>query len=388
MEILFRKLICDIDGTTIQQSASTSSPAMRESAFGWTTMENENGKVLDVCPECAKLKEVIEGWKKATVFDMLMAAIEQIDPELMPMITTCQTLPSTEITPVSIAANHLLTVSFNSLNVESGNLSNYSYYNVYIGTAVSGPFYLQNISPIPIGTVWTEPVGGVTPGFYSVLTSILVPDTSGNAYSLSISSSGLIQTTFLGFGISTVPTFLTDSSGQTWLLQVQPNGMLTTTQEISLPQINPVFINPINQIWKLFVNTSGELETAQVQGGDIAAVAPIVSTITPILGYVIAFRYQRAKIPITQSSQILQIPDDYFDVVIAGVNYYANLYTAKMDDEQVKTGLWKREFMEGLSQIRRDLRINFRNTDVISPDPTSQYMIGTQTGYAWPYNES
>ncbi len=57
MEILFRKLICDIDGTTIQQSASTSSPAMRDSAFGWMTVVDGDGKVLDICPECRQRGE-------------------------------------------------------------------------------------------------------------------------------------------------------------------------------------------------------------------------------------------------------------------------------------------------------------------------------------------
>ncbi len=98
--------------------------------------------------------------------------------------------------------------------------------------------------------------------------------------------------------------------------------------------------------------------------------------------YVIQFRYYRKRNPIVNPTDVLQIPYMYKDIVIAGVNYLANLYMNRNDGVQpsAKSSIWKRDFEQGLAQIRRDLRINYRKTDFISPDPASQYVVGNQQG--------
>lgn len=100
----------------------------------------------------------------------------------------------------------------------------------------------------------------------------------------------------------------------------------------------------------------------------VFCVYPVTTDSKPAL---ISFRYMKQRAPITLTTDILQIPDNYRDVVIAGVNWFA---TAYMDHDAgySKTAMWKSEFMDGLRQMRKDLNLNFRQTDMVFPDPTTQ----------------
>lgn len=111
--------------------------------------------------------------------------------------------------------------------------------------------------------------------------------------------------------------------------------------------------------------------------------APKTNSLIPLYGYIIEFCYYVQRQNIVSETQVLQIPDIYRDVVIAGANYYVNLYINK-DPELNKSGLWKADFVDGLRQIRKDLYINYRNTDFLTPDQQSQmsYTNGiTVTGF-------
>lgn len=115
------------------------------------------------------------------------------------------------------------------------------------------------------------------------------------------------------------------------------------------------------------------------------ATLPTVNNLDPMLGYVIEFRYYRQRQPINSIVDILQIPDYYRDVVIAGCNYYYNLYINNKEVQSLdKAAIWKQEWLEGIKQIRKDLNISFRNTDFISPDPATQVSQAYgSNGYAW-----
>lgn len=123
-----------------------------------------------------------------------------------------------------------------------------------------------------------------------------------------------------------------------------------------------------------------EATSGQVTG---TASLPTVNNLDPMLGYVIEFRYYKQRQPINSIADVLQIPDYYADVVIAGCNFYYNLYMDKASDRE-KAMIWKGEWLDGIKQIRKDLNISFRNTDFISPDPASQISqaIGSN-GYAY-----
>jgi hypothetical protein len=178
---------------------------------------------------------------------------------------------------------------------------------------------------------------------------------------------------------------LTDASGGSHLLQVDNNGNLWTTPASGAAVAPTWLTDSTNNVWKLAVDTNGLLSTVflgPVSGFSIPSNnPPTVSSLTPLYGYVMSFRYQQERVTITDSSDLLQVPFQYYDVVVAGVNYYANLYTAKSEDLEFKASAWKKEFLDGLAQIRRDLRVNFRNTDVIMPDSVTQYQIHGNSWY-------
>lgn len=137
--------------------------------------------------------------------------------------------------------------------------------------------------------------------------------------------------------------------------------------------------------WNCYIGTSPESLTKQNAApiaidtaftepptGLIAGTtAPQTSSLTPLRGYVIEFRYYQQRTAITQATQTLQVPDNYRDVVIAGVNFFVSLYTNRGDDMD-RAGVWKQEFLDGIRQIRKDLNLNFRNTDFIGPDRATQ----------------
>lgn len=84
--------------------------------------------------------------------------------------------------------------------------------------------------------------------------------------------------------------------------------------------------------------------------------------------YTIEFRYFVAKPQLTQTTQALLIPDDYKDVVIAGVNYFANLYLREnMQDAQA----WGAIYKEGIVGMHRDHNLFPRGFEFIAPDSAS-----------------
>jgi hypothetical protein len=296
-----------------------------------------------------------------------------------------ESVPCYQPSITTVPSGHLLTVNSPTLEVTSASLTAYPYYNVYVSntTGNSGTFYLQNSAPVPSNTIWTEPLTGIGNNT-APASSINLQNSLGQTYTLGVAPGGQLITTFQSYPSSGFPTYLKDSSNYTWLVSVNDLGEATTTKLYSAVAPQLILSDTTGQNWIVGVSTGGLLTTTTT--GELAPSIiqpPQTSTVCPLYGYVVSFYYQKQRLQITASTDILQIPDQYFDVAVAGVNYYANLYTSKGDDINVKAGAWKREFMEGLAQMRRDLRINFRNTDVIMPDPATQYQIGTQSGYSY-----
>ena len=99
---------------------------------------------------------------------------------------------------------------------------------------------------------------------------------------------------------------------------------------------------------------------------------PSFNNVQPLYGYFIEFRYYRQRLQIIDARQLLQIPDDYRDVVIAGVNARAFQYlTRPMEAQQ-----WYALYKEGITQIRRD--INFQTwggADYMTPDSAGIGML-------------
>lgn len=91
---------------------------------------------------------------------------------------------------------------------------------------------------------------------------------------------------------------------------------------------------------------------------------PTTSTIEPLDGYVIEFQYIEKRAPLANVTDILQIPDDYKDVVIEGVNARAFKYLNLLEQATVS----KQLFEEGLRDLVRDMNTYRDGVDFIRPD--------------------
>jgi hypothetical protein len=93
---------------------------------------------------------------------------------------------------------------------------------------------------------------------------------------------------------------------------------------------------------------------------------PTTNGVEPIDGYIIEFRYAKQRIQLTDPTQILQIPDDYKDVVMAGVTAKAFHYLFR----PTEAGQWFGLYKDGTSQIIRDLNLT-RSQEFIRPDASA-----------------
>lgn len=297
-----------------------------------------------------------------------------------------ESVPCAQYSNIVVPASALLTVQGPGLDVASATTVNYGFFNVYVSVTSNGTFTKQNLFPLPIGSTWTEPLTGVSSVILPPLTYPMLAIT-GEAYNLGVDISGNLTTTPIVTGGTINPIYLTDSSGVTWANFVVSNGIFTSYTTTNQTALDLILQDADGIAWHITVNTSGNILATSIGPAVDSLIPgqtpPLTSNLIPLEGYVIAFHYQKQRLPITDPTDVLQIPDNYRDVVVSGVNFYANMYTAKADDLGMKAGAWKKEFMDGLAQMRRDLRINFRNTDVIMPDGISQYEIGTQAGYSY-----
>lgn len=94
---------------------------------------------------------------------------------------------------------------------------------------------------------------------------------------------------------------------------------------------------------------------------------PATNNVQPINGYVIEFRYHRQRIQLSDPGQVLQIPDDYKEVLIAGVDAMTFAYLTRPQEAIQKYQIYR----DGLSQIIRDLNFISKGIEYISPDGAS-----------------
>lgn len=118
--------------------------------------------------------------------------------------------------------------------------------------------------------------------------------------------------------------------------------------------------------YKVYVGTVEGSETLQStstaitadwtepNGGLVAGAAlPTTNNIEPLRGYVIEFRYFKVRKEITNSTLILQVPDDYKDIFVAGVNYLAYQFLKRSGEAKD----WFQVFQMGMKDIIRDMNL-------------------------------
>ena len=129
------------------------------------------------------------------------------------------------------------------------------------------------------------------------------------------------------------------------------NGLVTNEGTETLQNVSPIaigtdFIEP----------TSGLTTTGRVP--------PIVNTLQPVGAYIIRFKYFKNRLNLTDPNDFLQVPDDYKDVVISGVNSYAFKLLGKDQEAQASYQLYR----QGLTEMIWDKNLFPEGVNFIRPD--------------------
>jgi len=116
--------------------------------------------------------------------------------------------------------------------------------------------------------------------------------------------------------------------------------------------------------WNIYASTTEGSETRQASNTATSAdftepdtglttngaSVPASSELDPLRGYLIEFRYAKVHKKLTTGNDILLIPDDYRDVVVAGVNSLAAAYRKKFD----LAAYWDNQYRQGLIEMTRN----------------------------------
>jgi len=99
---------------------------------------------------------------------------------------------------------------------------------------------------------------------------------------------------------------------------------------------------------------------------------PTGSTLEPLRGYVIQFRYYKRINRLTATTSALQVPDDYRDVLVAGTNRLAFRYLLDSQGPayQAKADYWTQEFERLKLWMARQERVRSYVPSFIRPDPS------------------
>ncbi len=110
------------------------------------------------------------------------------------------------------------------------------------------------------------------------------------------------------------------------------------------------------------------------------ASVPRVNTLQPVGAYVIKFEYYKNRIKLVTADQFLQIPEDYLDIVIAGVTAHAMKLMGKAEEAQLNYQLFK----AGLTEMIQDKNQFPEGVEFVRPDSNSY--VNTQIlGYLDPF---
>ena len=139
--------------------------------------------------------------------------------------------------------------------------------------------------------------------------------------------------------------------------------------------------------YNVYAASAGSDETNQIQTDNTTQQASLIATSTswtepttgltttgpnppgdndvqPLTGYFMEFRYYAQRQPVTDPTQILQVPDDYRDVCIAGVNALAFDYLTRVTEAQK----WYSIYKDGIIQMIRDINFMAKGGEYVQPD--------------------
>jgi len=204
--------------------------------------------------------------------------------------------------------------------------------------------------PVPAAPVLSSTAGGAL-AQRTYFVKLTLVDTLGNESTTSNAARQVIAANNLVVVAPPDPTFQKGTSG---VLYDRYNVYASTTEGSETKQnTSPV---AITATW-----------TEPASGLVVGANPPTTNTLEPLRGYVIEFRYYKIRQQLTAAGQILQIPDQYKDIVVAGVNWLAALYLGL--DATARD--WKERFYGGLVELIHDKNLFPRGSEFVRPDPRS-----------------
>lgn len=166
---------------------------------------------------------------------------------------------------------------------------------------------------------------------------------------------------FLGSGAAPVGS-ASVSLNLTDLYAIQENSVVDRTNSNRLACFNDKPVNPV-------LDDSTSTGRPLLYRNDLQDGAYVLNLFeTPDGVYTIEFRYHKTRIPLTTAGQSLQIPDDYKDIVVAGVNRLACIYLKLPDEAQT----WDALYRSSIADMLRDKNAFNREADFMRPDPASQ----------------
>jgi len=104
---------------------------------------------------------------------------------------------------------------------------------------------------------------------------------------------------------------------------------------------------------------------------------PTTSTLQPLGGYVMQFRYYKARLTLQATTDTLQIPDNYLDILVHGVNALVWKFLGKDQDSMASF----QTFTAGMTQMVWD-KNQFPDTDYIRADAATY--VNSQVLGIWP----
>lgn len=215
----------------------------------------------------------------------------------------------------------------------------------------------NNYAPVSTPPVVTSVIGGSLPArTYRISTTII--DSQGNE---SLPSDPTELFVPAGFTAQVFPPFLavqTNGIGVTYsaynvyaAVDTETGEFNFNTDDLKLQTVPSIPMPAF--FW-------GEPPTGLVDGPP----PPTDSDIEPIDGYLLIVEYRKKIVPISTTSTVLQVPDEYKDVIIAGVNAYTLRFLGRVDEATTQYGM----FRDGIRQIIRDLNFDRSDVDYIAID--------------------
>jgi len=222
----------------------------------------------------------------------------------------------------------------------------------YILNIYPGPDNQNTYTPIPDAPIVSTVAGGSLPGRRYYVKNTIVDSAGGESSGSDKEAYIYVPANFLLVVQPPNPGVSQAASG---ILYNQFN-VYASTQSGSETLQN---VSPLTTAWT--EPTSGLINGIRS--------VPSTTTVEPLNGYIIEFRYYQQRQILSDVSQVLQIPDIYKDIVCAGVNWLTYKFLRRTMESQE----WEQIYKAGLVEMIKDKNLFPGENQFIRPDSSSAW---------------